>query len=237
RMRFQTNEFYFKDEKQMRELFPQAPEAIENTLRIAEMCNLELDFSKRHLPMYTPPEKETRESFLKKLCNDGLKKCYGKPAEEVNKRLEHELEIILKMDYASYFLIVWDFIRFAKENGIPVGPGRGSAAGSLVSYLLGITNIDPLKYGLLFERFLNPSRITLPDIDIDFCDKRRDEIIEYVRTKYGKDNVAQIITFGTMGAKGVIRDVGRGLGLSYADADRIAKLIPNEISITLKRSL
>lgn len=237
RMRFQTQEFYFKNESQMRELFPELPQAVENTLKIAQMCNVELDFRHAHLPMYNPPDGRDRDSFLKNLCEEGLKKRYPEITQEITERLHHELDIINKMNYPSYFLIVWDIIKFAKENGIPVGPGRGSAAGSLVSYLLEITDIDPLRYGLVFERFLNPSRVTLPDIDIDFCDRRRDEIIDYVRKKYGKNNVAQIITFGTMGAKGVIRDVSRGLGLSYSEGDRIAKFIPNEINITLKRSL
>lgn len=237
RMHFQTQEFSFKDEDAMRKLFPDTAEAIENTVRIAGMCNVELDFTKHYLPMYHPPEGLTREGMLKKLCDSGLSRRYSNITNEIKSRLSHELEIINKMDYASYFLIVWDFIRLAREKGIPVGPGRGSAAGSLVSYLLGITNIDPLAYGLVFERFLNPSRITLPDIDIDFCDRRRDEVIDYVRNKYGRDNVAQIITFGTLGAKAVIRDAARGLGFSYSEADYIAKLVPDELNITLKRAL
>lgn len=237
RMRFQTNEFSFKDETEMRNLFPDIPEAIENTIKIANMCSLELDFTRHHLPMYTPPDGFTREDYLRRLCEDGLRRRYINVTEEIRSRLNHELEIINKMNYSSYFLIVWDFIKYAKDNDIPVGPGRGSAAGSLVSYLLGITDIDPIKYGLVFERFLNPSRITLPDIDIDFCDRRRDEVINYVRNKYGKDNVAQIITFGTLGAKAVIRDAARGLGFSYGEADRIAKLVPDELNITLKRAI
>lgn len=237
RMKFQTEEFYFKSEEKMSALFPEIPQAIENTNKIAQMCNVELDFTKKYLPMYHPPQKISRETMLKNLCEEGLAIHYDGVTDEIKTRLQHELDIINKMNYASYFLIVWDFIHFAKKNGIPVGPGRGSAAGSLVSYLLGITNLDPLKYGLVFERFLNPSRVTLPDIDIDFCDKRRDEILNYVREKYGKDNVAQIITFGTLGSKAVIRDVGRSIGLTYGEADKIAKMIPNELNITLKRSL
>jgi len=237
RMRFQTHEFYFKDEAEMRALFKDFPQAIENTIKISEMCNLELDFTKKHLPLYNLDSGESREVFLRRLCEEGLKRRYPKITEDITSRLNHELDVIFKMNYAGYFLIVWDFIRFAKENNISVGPGRGSAAGSLVSYLIEITNIDPIRYNLLFERFLNPSRVTLPDIDIDFSDRRRDEMIDYVRRKYGKDNVGQIVTFGTMGAKGVIRDVGRSLGISYSDVDRFAKLIPDELNITLKHSL
>lgn len=237
RMKFQTPEFSFKDEISMRKLFQDVPEAVENTVLVAEMCNLELDFSKHYLPMYNPPSGYSREAFLKELCSEGLSRRYNTVTEEIKNRLEHELDIINKMNYASYFLIVWDFIKFARENNISVGPGRGSAAGSLVSYLLAITNIDPLAYGLVFERFLNPSRITLPDIDIDFCDRKRDEVIAYVRKKYGNENVAQIITFGTLGAKAVIRDTARGLGFSYSEADRIAKMVPDELNITLKRAM
>lgn len=237
RMKFQTQEFWFKDENSMRNIFPDFPAAIENTARIAERCNVELDFSNHYLPSYQPPGDISQEGYLKKLCEDGLNKRYTKITNDIKNRLNHELEIINKMEYPSYFLIVWDFIRYAKEHGIPVGPGRGSAAGSLVSYLLGITNLDPIGHGLVFERFLNPSRVTLPDIDIDFCDKRRDEVIDYVRGKYGKENVAQIITFGTLGAKAVIRDTARGLGFSYGEADVIAKLVPDELEITLKRAV
>lgn len=237
RMRFQTQEFWFKDEAAMRKLLPEAPESIENTLKIAEMCNVELDFSKHYLPMYQPPEGYDQAKYLKKLCEDALPKRYTKVSEEIKNRLYHELDIISKMGYPSYFLIVWDFIKYAKEHDIPVGPGRGSAAGSIVSYILGITNLDPIQHGLVFERFLNPSRVTLPDIDIDFCDKKRDQVIDYVRNKYGKENVAQIITFGTLGAKAVIRDAARGLGFSYGEADVIAKLVPDELNITLDRAI
>lgn len=237
RMRFQTDEFYFKSPSEMKELFKDSPEAITNTVEIASRCNLELDFTKTHLPRYTPPEGKTKEEFLMQLCSQGLEKRYPELSPQIKTRLDHELEIIKKLGFTSYFLIVWDFIHYAKENKIPVGPGRGSSAGSLVSYLLGITDIDPLKYGLIFERFLNPERVSLPDIDIDFCYERRPEVINYVTQKYGKENVAQIITFGTMQARAVIRDVGRVMGLSYADVDRIAKMIGSDPFITLEDAL
>jgi DNA polymerase III subunit alpha len=239
-MRFQTDEFYFKSPQEMQTLFKEVPEAIANTLEISARCNLELDFSKVHLPKYEPPSGEPKEEFLLKLCEQGLKEKYDKAqadAPAMRERLKHELKIIQDMGFISYFLIVWDFIHYAKSNGVPVGPGRGSAAGSLVSYLLGITDLDPLKYGLLFERFLNPERLSLPDIDIDFCYERRQEVINYVTAKYGQENVAQIITFGTMQARAVLRDVGRVMGLSYADVDRIAKMIPPDPSLTLKDAL
>lgn len=237
RMRFQTDEFYFKSPQEMKELFKETPEALTNTLKIAERCNLELDFSKIHLPKYEPPDGQNKEEFLKQLCDKGLKVRFENTVPAIEERLKHELKIIKEMGFVSYFLIVWDFIHYAKSQGIPVGPGRGSAAGSLVSYLLGITDIDPLKYGLLFERFLNPERLGLPDIDIDFCYERRQEVIDYVTKKYGQENVAQIITFGTMQARAVIRDVGRVMAMSYADVDRIAKMIPPDPSITLKNAL
>ncbi|UCB57802.1 MAG: DNA polymerase III subunit alpha [Candidatus Omnitrophota bacterium] len=238
RLRFSTDEFYFKTTAQMKELFQEVPSALSNTLSIAEKCNLELDFTKTYLPHYEPPKGKTREEYLRQLCNEGLKKRYdGKIDKTVTERLNHELEIIKNSGYISYFLIAWDFVHYAKEKGISHGPGRGSAAGSLVSYALGITDIDPLRYGLIFERFLNPERVSLPDIDIDFCYERRGEVIDYVIEKYGKHNVAQIITFGTMGAKAVVRDVGRVMGISYGEVDRIAKLIPNDLNITLGAAL
>lgn len=237
RMRFQTDEFYFKSPQEMKELFMYAPEAVRNTQEIAERCNLELDFSHYHLPKYEPPAGKTKEDFLKELCEQGLGRRFPKVIPEVRQRLEHELKIIKDIGFTSYFLIVWDFIHYAKENHIPVGPGRGSAAGSLVSFLLGITDIDPLKYKLLFERFLNPERVSFPDIDIDFCFERRQEVIDYVAKKYGQENVAQIITFGTMQARAVVRDVGRVMGISYADVDRIAKMIPFDPDNTLKDTL
>ncbi len=237
RMRFQTDEFYFKSPQEMKKMFKDIPEAISNSLEIASRCNLELNFSQIHLPKYDPPVGETKEGYLKKLCEEGLKRRYKEITLDIKKRLEEELTTISKMGFVSYFLIVWDFIHYAKSKGIPVGPGRGSAAGSLVSYLLGITDLDPLRYGLIFERFLNPQRMGLPDIDIDFCYERRQEVIEYVTQKYGQENVAQIITFGTMQARAVVRDVGRVMGLSYAEVDRIAKMIPAELDITLKKAL
>jgi DNA polymerase-3 subunit alpha len=237
-MRFQSEEFYFKSADEMKALFNELPEAIANTIAIAERCNLELDFKKLHLPHYEPPQGQTKEEFLRSLCAEGMKKRFpAGNSPEIEKRLEHELQIIKKIGFTSYFLIVWDFIHFAKSASIPVGPGRGSAAGSLVSYLLSITDIDPLKYGLLFERFLNPERIGLPDIDIDFCYERRQEVIDYVTQKYGRGNVAQIITFGTMLARAVIRDCARVMGFSYVDVDKIAKLIPAELNITLEEAL
>lgn len=237
RMRFQTDEFYFRSPQEMRELFKDFPGAISNTLEVAGRCNLELDFTKVHLPKYDPPGEKNKVEFLKELCRKGLQERFKDSSAAIDERLEHELRIIRDMGFVSYFLIVWDFIHYAKSQGIPVGPGRGSAAGSLVSYLLGITDIDPLKYGLLFERFLNPDRLSLPDIDIDFCYERRQEVIDYVTRKYGQENVAQIITFGTMQARAVIRDVGRVMGISYADVDRIAKMIPPDPSINLKEAL
>jgi DNA polymerase-3 subunit alpha len=238
RMKLQTDEFYFKPVETMKKSFGEiAPSAITNTREIAEKCNLELDFSKVHLPQYSAPEGVTREAYLKKLVHDGLKERYKDTDKVLEDRIKHELQIIENSGYTSYFLIAWDFVNFAKSKDIPVGPGRGSAAGSVVSYALGITDIDPLRYGLIFERFLNPERISMPDIDIDFCYERRNEVIEYVINKYSKNNVAQIITFGTMMAKGVVRDVGRVMGMPYADVDKIAKLIPNELNISLDRAL
>ncbi len=237
RMRLQAEEFYFKSPQEMKKLFEYCPQAIANTVEVASRCNVELDFSKVHLPKYEPPVGRTKEEYLRQLCEDGLKERFPEADKAILDRLEYELKMIKDMGFVSYFLIVWDFINFAKKNNIPVGPGRGSAAGSLVSYLLGITDINPLKYGLLFERFLNPERIGLPDIDIDFCYERRQEVINYVTKKYGQENVAQIITFGTMQARAVVRDVGRVMGIAYADVDRIAKLIPAELDMTLKKAL
>ncbi|MCX5692852.1 MAG: DNA polymerase III subunit alpha [Candidatus Omnitrophica bacterium] len=237
RMKLQTDQFYFKSGDEMKALFKDVPEAISNTIKIAERCNLELDFKKTFLPHYTVPEGVTREKYLKDLCEENLRHRYKEVTIQIKGRLENELKVITKAGYTSYFLIVWDFINYAKSKGIAVGPGRGSAAGSIVSYLLGITDIDPLKYNLLFERFLNSERVSMPDIDIDFCYEKRGEVIEYVIQKYGKDNVAQIITFGTMAAKAVIRDVGRAMNLPYADVDKIAKLVPMDPDMTLERAL
>src|SRR6266487_147543 len=235
RMRY-APELYFKSPAEMRELFKDFPEAIRNTLEIAERCSLEIEFGKSKYPDYPAPDGLSREDYLRQLCYEGLRERYGERAAsyaELIKRLDYELDVLEKTGFVSYLLIVWDFIHFAKERGIPVGPGRGSAAGSIVAYVLGITDIDPLQYGLLFERFLNPDRVSPPDIDIDFCEARRGEVLEYVRQKYGERRVAQIITFGKLKAKSVVRDVGRVMGLSYRDADRIAKMIPNELNITL----
>ncbi|MDP2912448.1 MAG: DNA polymerase III subunit alpha [Candidatus Omnitrophota bacterium] len=238
RMRLQTDEFYFKSKEEMSRTFGDvAPEALKNTLAIAEKCNLELDFKTPHLPNYKVPETKTQSGYLRELVYEGLAKRYPDDDKTVIDRVEHELKIIENFGYTSYFLIAWDFVHYAKENRIPVGPGRGSAAGSVVSYALGITSIDPLRYDLLFERFLNPERISLPDIDIDFCYERRNEVIDYVVKKYSKENVAQIITFGTMLAKAVIRDTGRALGMAYGDVDRIAKLVPNDLNMTLNHAL
>lgn len=237
RMKFQTSEFYFKSPREIKALFESLPEAVANSLEIAQRCNLELNFREFHLPRYTPPPETTKEDYLRQLCDTGIIQRYGAATPAILSRLELELATIQKMGFVSYFLIVWDFINYAKNKNIPVGPGRGSAAGSLVSYLLGITDIDPLKYNLLFERFLNPERAGMPDIDIDFCYERRQEVIDYVTQKYGRQNVAQIITFGTMQARAVVRDVGRVMAMEYADVDRIAKLIPPDPAITLKDAL
>ncbi len=237
RMRLKTDQFYFKSPEQMKKEFSWAQEALRNTLAIAEKCNLQLRFDQIHLPHYEPPAGKTKDEYLRELCLKGLPERYSNPGPEIMERLEYELGVIKKMGFVSYFLIVWDFIHYARQRGIPVGPGRGSAAGSLVSYLLGITNLDPIKYGLLFERFLNPERAGMPDIDIDFCFERRPEVIEYVTNKYGKENVAQIITFGTMQARAAVRDVGRVMSVPYADVDKLAKLIPTELGITIKEAL
>jgi DNA polymerase III subunit alpha len=235
RMHYPT-EVYFKSSAEMAALFSEVPDALTNTLQIADQCNLKLEFGVSKYPAYTPPEGLTREQYLRQLCEEGLHQRYGNRVQtdqELRGRLDYELSVLDKTGFSSYFLIVWDFIHYAKQRGIPVGPGRGSAAGSLVAYVLGITDLDPLDFGLIFERFLNPERVSPPDIDIDFCQNRRGEVIDYVRRKYGQRAVSQIITFGTLGAKSVIRDVGRVTGLSYSDADRIAKMIPNELGITL----
>src|SRR6266536_997190 len=235
RMRY-VPELYFKSPAEMRELFRDFPEAIANTLEIGDRCHVDLEFGRSKYPEYPAPAGKTRESYLRELCYHGLRERYGERAAndaELIKRLDYELGVLERTGFVSYLLIVWDFIHFAKEKGIPVGPGRGSAAGSMVAYVLGITDIDPLQYGLIFERFLNPDRVSPPDIDVDFCEARRGEVLEYVRQKYGERRVAQIITFGKLKAKSVVRDVGRVMGWSYRDADRIAKMIPNELNITL----
>ncbi|MEW6571419.1 MAG: DNA polymerase III subunit alpha [Nitrospirota bacterium] len=238
RLRFSSDGFYFKSPEEMKKAFKEIPEAILNTRAIAEKCNLEFRLGVNLLPVYELENGERPEALLEKLAREGLIGRFGpEPGTSYKERLERELEIIRKMKYSSYFLIVWDFISYARKRGIPVGPGRGSAAGSLVSYCLGITDIDPVKYGLLFERFLNPERVSMPDIDVDFCRDRRSEVISYVSEKYGHDHVAQIITFGTMAAKAAIRDVGRALDFPYGEVDKIAKLVPNSLNITLQDAL
>ncbi len=239
RMRFETEEFYIKSPEEMADYFSEFPDAIENTVKIAEKCNYDFEFGVTKLPNYDVPEEyATHLDYFKDLCYKGIKKRYGEnPSEEVMSRLEYEISVIEKMGYVDYFLIVWDYINYAKSVGIPVGPGRGSGAGSIAAYAIGITDIDPLKYGLLFERFLNPERVSMPDFDVDFCYERRGEVIEYVERKYGKDHVSQIITFGTMAARMVIRDVGRVLDYPYSETDKLAKMIPMEVHITIPKAL
>ena len=238
RMKFPSDEFYLKSREEMEQLFPELEEALDNTNEIAERCNVEFEFHKYHLPRYDVPEGYTTNGYFRELCKKGLVERYGEDCpEEYKERLEYELNTIENMGYVEYFLIVWDFINFAKQNNIMVGPGRGSAAGSIVAYTLKITDIDPMKYSLLFERFLNPERVSMPDIDIDFCYERREEVIDYVKRKYGEDHVAQIITFGTMGAKIAIRDVARVLNVSYNKADQIAKEIPFELGMTIDKAM
>jgi len=238
RMKFQTDEFYLKSEEELRQLFPNCDEAFENTMRIAERCNLEFVFNEYHLPSFPVPEGYTNEEYFRKLCEDGFTERYPNPPQEYRDRLEYEISVISRMGYVNYYLIVWDFIRFAKESGIPVGPGRGSGAASIVAYCMHITEVDPMKYALIFERFLNPERVSMPDFDTDFCQERRGEVIDYVMAKYGSDRVAQIATFGTMAARGAIRDVGRALNFTYAETDVVAKLVPTmPLHITLKDAL
>ena len=237
RMRYEGGQYYCKSEEEMRTLFPYALEALENTQKIADRCNVEIEFGVTKLPRFDVPEGYDAWSYLNKLCDDGMAKHYPDDDGTLRERLRYELDVIHNMGYVDYFLSVWDFIHFAKSHDIMVGPGRGSAAGSIVSYCLGITDIDPIRYNLLFERFLNPERVSMPDIDIDFCFERRQEVIDYVVEKYGKDQVVQIVTFGTLAAKGVVRDVGRALDLPYARCDAIAKMIPNELNMTLEKAL
>ena len=238
RMKFQTEEFYLKSEEELRQLFPNCDEAFENTVRIANRCNLEFVFNQYHLPSFPVPEGYTNEEYFRKLCMDGFYERYQDPPESYLERLEYEIGVISRMGYVNYYLIVWDFIRYAKESGIPVGPGRGSGAASIVAYCMHITEVDPMKYALIFERFLNPERVSMPDFDTDFCQERRGEVIDYVMRKYGSDHVAQIATFGTMAARGAIRDVGRALNFSYAETDVVAKLVPTmPLHITLKEAL
>ncbi len=237
RLKFETEEFYLKSEQQMAALFPSCPEALENTARIAERCNVEFTFGKYHLPEFKLPAGYDSLTYLRELCEKGFQEKYGEAHPEYRQQLSYEIDMIEKMGFTDYFLIVWDFVNFAKNAGIPVGPGRGSAAGSMVTYTLNITEIDPMKYGLFFERFLNPERVTMPDIDMDFGDTRRGEVVEYVRKKYGDDHVAQIVTFGTMAARGAIRDVGRALNFTYAETDVVAKLVPAAPHMTLTEAL
>lgn len=237
RMRYEGGQYFVKSEEQMKELFPYAIEAVENTQAIADRCNVEIEFGVTKLPEFDVPDGLTAWEYLNKLCYEGLERRYPDRVEELSPRLKYELDTIKNMGYVDYFLIVWDFINYAKTHGIPVGPGRGSAAGSIVSYTLGITDIEPMRFNLLFERFLNPERVSMPDIDIDFCYERRQDVIDYVVRKYGKERVVQIVTFGTMAARGVIRDVGRVLDIPYSFVDSIAKMIPQELGITIEKAL
>ncbi len=237
RMRFSTDEFYLKSAQEMHKLFAYVPEAISNTKLIADQCDVTIDFSARHLPVFSVEDGSDHDAYLRKVCEQGLYERYENVTDELKERLSYELDMIKKMGFTDYFLIVWDFIKYARDNDIMVGPGRGSAAGSLVAYVLHITGIDPIEYSLFFERFLNPERISMPDIDIDFCIERRQEVIDYVVQKYGEDKVAQIITFGTLGAKQVIRDVARAMKVPLADADRIAKMVPFALKMTIKRAM
>ena len=237
RMEFKTEEFYLKSEEEMRSLFPHIPQAFDNTQLIADRCNVEFEFGVRKLPHYHLPEGVDHYEYFREQCYKGLNKHYGDAGKDLIDRLEYELSTIHKMGFVDYYLIVNDFVQYAKRNGIPVGPGRGSGAGSLCAYCIGITDVDPIKYNLLFERFLNPERVSMPDFDIDFCKDRRGEVIDYVIDKYGADHVAQIIAFGTMAARGSIRDVGRALAIPYGTVDQIAKLVPMEIGMTIKKAL
>ena len=237
RMKFGSDEFYLKSEEELRQLFPGVDSAFENTAKIADMCNLEFTFHEYHLPSFPVPAGYTNEEYFRKLCYDGFRERYSNPPESYVERLEYEIGVISRMGYVNYYLIVWDFIRYAKEQGIPVGPGRGSGAASIVAYCMHITEVDPMKYALIFERFLNPERVSMPDFDTDFCQERRGEVIDYVVRKYGADHVAQIATFGTMAARGAIRDVGRALNFTYAETDVVAKMVPTTLHITLKEAL
>ncbi|MBQ9179305.1 MAG: DNA polymerase III subunit alpha, partial [Firmicutes bacterium] len=241
RMRYPNGQFYLKSEEEMREIFAAVPEALDNTYKIAHSCRVDFEFGNLHLPEFPVPEGKTHSGYLRELCELGMAELYPNPDEEMQNtlkdRLDMELSVIEQMGFVDYFLIVWDYVNYARENGIMVGPGRGSAAGSIVAYTLRITDTDPIKYGLIFERFLNPERVSMPDIDIDFVDDRRGEVIDYVIRKYGSDRVAQIITFGTLKARAAVRDVGRVLGVSYAETDAIAKAIPTSLDITIDKAL
>ena len=237
-MEFQTQEFYLKSRAEMETLFAAHPEALDNTVKIAEQCQLDFTFGVTKLPFYKAPTEENNVTYFKRMCYEGMALHYGEqPPQQIRERLEYELDVIIKMGYVDYYLIVYDFIHYAKTHDIPVGPGRGSGAGSLCAYCIGITGIDPIRYHLLFERFLNPERVSMPDFDIDFCYEKRQQVIDYVVAKYGADHVAQIITFGTMAARGAIRDVGRAMAIPYAQVDTVAKLVPNELHMTLDKAL
>lgn len=237
-MEFQTQEFYLKSEQEMLSLFPEYPDAVERTSEIAERCNVEFEFGKTKLPHFEVPGNQDHFEYLKNMAQEGMRRRYGENIpEEYQKRLDYELSVISRMGYVDYYLIVHDFINHARSLNIPVGPGRGSGAGSITAYAIGITGIDPMKYSLLFERFLNPERVSMPDFDVDFCYERRSEVIDYVIEKYGSDHVAQIVTFGTMAARAAVRDVGRVLGMPYNDVDTVAKLIPRELGITIDKAL
>ena len=237
-LEFGSDEFYFKSEDEMRALFPDCPEAADNTQKIADRCNVEFEFGKTKLPRFDTPDGSDNREYFRRMCYAGLHKYYGEnPKKEIADRLEYEISTIDTMGYVNYYLIVYDFIRQAKSMGIPVGPGRGSGVGSLAAYCIGITGVDPLRYDLLFERFLNPERVSMPDFDVDFSDERRQEIIEYVTEKYGTDHVAQIVTFGTMAARLAIRDVGRAMAIPYTTCDTVAKLVPMELDITIDAAL
>ncbi|MBQ7860150.1 MAG: DNA polymerase III subunit alpha, partial [Faecalibacterium sp.] len=238
KMEFQTDEFYLKSTEEMYDLFAMVPEACENTNKIAEMCNFRFDFGHTKLPYFKAPDGMTNQEYFEKLCWDGLVRRYGVDVPQANKdRLAYEIGVIEKMGYTNYYLIVYDYINYAKSKDIPVGPGRGSGAGSIAAYCVGITDIDPIRYNLIFERFLNPERVSMPDFDVDFCYERRQEVIDYVNRKYGADHVAQIVTFGTMAARNAIRDVGRVMGIPYQNVDVVAKLVPMELKMTLNRAL
>ena len=238
RMEFQTDEFYLKSTDEMYDLFSMVPEACENTNKIAEQCNFEFTFGETKLPYFKAPDGMENQEYFEKLCWDGLERRYpGRVTDTLKERLTYEINVVKTMGYTNYYLIVYDFINYAKSHDIPVGPGRGSGAGSLAAYCVGITDIDPIRYNLIFERFLNPERVSMPDFDVDFCYERRQEVIDYVNEKYGRDHVAQIVTFGTMAARAAVRDVGRVMGMSYQDVDRVAKLIPTDLKMTLKKAL
>lgn len=237
-MEFQTEEFYVKSTDEMYDLFSMVPEACENTNKIAEQCNFDFVFGDTKLPYFKAPDGMENQEYFEKLCYEGLERRYpGKVTDALRERLEYEIGVVKKMGYTNYYLIVYDFINYAKSRDIPVGPGRGSGAGSLAAYCVGITDIDPIRYSLIFERFLNPERVSMPDFDVDFCYERRQEVIDYVNRKYGRDHVAQIVTFGTMAARAAVRDVGRVMGMPYQDVDKVAKLIPTELKMTLNHAL